>query len=921
MKMLSKCRFLLLPILTLLINSERFVYCDIPPREAFQFIFENNFEDDQLGDYLYGDYYYDWNHPQGTTRQSEVDILSEGDIDHGKYMRGYFPEGTHGQSNCGWSWNTELPGSNTELYFSYDLRFKPDFKWVLGGKLPGLIGGNGDLISGLMPSYTDGFIARTIWADEGKLVFYVYHQDRKTIYGDPYLWNNFKFVSGKWYNLTFRLVLNTVTNNVGNNDGILEGFIDGKLMIQLTNFRFRNYDSIKIDLLSICSFFGGNEAIFNSQRDEWIDTDNYVVYQFSNNVLGVPRGQELSSGDKTLLHPYHDFLDTDWKNSFKITSFSPTGVNLSWSNYPVPTNYILERHDDGNSTFAALADLSYGNTNYSDNSVVANTRYTYRLTANNTTSTEIIVTTPASTTTQVPAQPTKLVASKIDSRSIVLNWSDNSTNETGFELKRNGPNDFSITKTITLNSNTTSYTDSDIQPNSTYQYWVRAFTNNVYSEYTAVLQVTSLNSSALAPPSAPSLLEGDNFTENSITIKWNDNSSNETGFIVKRALALEPNNNLSFTVDANDTAFVDNNLTPNTTYLYTVQAVNQAGNSAASNKKVASTLSFAETRRVKDGLIAYYNFGYDPFNIIRDLSGYGEPLDLKILQPLSVQWNEFNRLEIKSNTGLVSTVPAKKIVEAIKRTNQLTVECWIRPSEPFSSADSRIVSLNNNNNDIGFVINQYYNSNDTKSLNYGSRLSTASTDESGFPEIIPDRESTYINMVHFAFVHDSLGNESVFMNGEIAATGFRASSLNNWKDTYSLRLGSESDLSLPWTGTYYVMAIYNTALNSKQIKQNYLAGPCDSLLTDGMNYQISVYPNPASENVIIDISPDEFMDYIPATMIRMQDLTGRVYYQENLFNPNSQFLKTYDIHSLPKGLYIVQVISGHKSKSAKFIVQ
>jgi hypothetical protein len=88
-----------------------------------------------------------------------------------------------------------------------------------------------------------------------------------------------------------------------------------------------------------------------------------------------------------------------------------------------------------------------------------------------------------------------------------------------------------------------------------------------------------------------------------------------------------------------------------------------------------------------------------------------------------------------------------------------------------------------------------------------------------------------------------------------------------------------------------------------------------------MNYQISIYPNPASEQVNIQIVPDKSLDYIPPTMIRMQDLTGRVFYEEHVFNPNNQSLNVYDVKSLPKGLYIIQVISGSQSKSTKLIVQ
>jgi hypothetical protein len=422
-------------------------------------------------------------------------------------------------------------------------------------------------------------------------------------------------------------------------------------------------------------------------------------------------------------------------------------------------------------------------------------------------------------------------------------------------------------------------------------------------------------------PSAPTELVSKEFTDNSITIKWNDNSSNENSFLIKRALALDPEKIVTITVHANDTSFVDHDLTPNTTYLYLVQAINQAGPSNASNKNVASTLSVAETKRIKDGLIAYYNFGYDIYSTVRDLSGYGEPLNLKITQPTAVTWNEWNRMQINSGTALVSMVPATKIVKAIKRTKELTVETWIRPYEPFSSADSRILSIGNNDADVGFVLEQYYNASNDKSMNYGSRLRTQSTNNAGFPELLPEKSGSYINMQHIAYVRDTLGNEALYLNGSKVADGYRPNNLDNWNDNYYLRFGNEADLNHPWKGTVYVAAIYNKALSYSEIINNYRAGPCDSLQTDGMNYQINVYPNPAVDKTTIEITPNGALDFIPSTYIRLQDMSGRIYYQESIFNPNNSYTKVLNLDRLVKGVYFIQVISGKKYKTAKLIVQ
>lgn len=78
----------------------------------------------------------------------------------------------------------------------------------------------------------------------------------------------------------------------------------------------------------------------------------------------------------------------------------------------------------------------------------------------------------------IPAAPSNLSASALSSSSIRFLWQDNSYNETGFVVYRwNGSAWQNIS---TVGSNTTSYTDSGLQPATTYYYTVCA-TNNTGS--------------------------------------------------------------------------------------------------------------------------------------------------------------------------------------------------------------------------------------------------------------------------------------------------------------------------------------------------------------------------------------------------------------------------------------------------------
>lgn len=193
----------------------------------------------------------------------------------------------------------------------------------------------------------------------------------------------------------------------------------------------------------------------------------------------------------------------------------------------------------------------------------------------------------------IPSPPTDLQAVPDSStQTIELSWSDNSNDETGFKITRDG------NLLFTTAADVTTYQDDNLNCDTNYSYSVTAL--NGAGESTATTITVNTWSCPKPPPApiiiptppnpidkttppnkttpqqrptAPVELNVVAVSPTEVALSWNDTSHNETGFKIER------DDILIHITASNVETYKDTELTCNTTYNYTVKATNTFGDS------------------------------------------------------------------------------------------------------------------------------------------------------------------------------------------------------------------------------------------------------------------------------------------------------------------------------------------------------
>lgn len=141
-----------------------------------------------------------------------------------------------------------------------------------------------------------------------------------------------------------------------------------------------------------------------------------------------------------------------------------------------------------------------------------------------------------------PAAPSSVAAIVVSSTRIDVLWSDNATNETGFEVHRaKGGENPTYALVVTTAENVTAHEDRSIGSPGEYCYRIRAVQRtgkkigySAYSDTSCAATVAPADTMIPPPPApaVPSNVTAVVASEIHIRVNWQDNSNDESGFLV-----------------------------------------------------------------------------------------------------------------------------------------------------------------------------------------------------------------------------------------------------------------------------------------------------------------------------------------------------------------------------------------------------
>ncbi|MGC4952340.1 LamG-like jellyroll fold domain-containing protein [Actinomadura citrea] len=238
------------------------------------------------------------------------------------------------------------------------------------------------------------------------------------------------------------------------------------------------------------------------------------------------------------------------------------------------------------------------------------------------------------------------------------------------------------------------------------------------------------------------------------------------------------------------------------------------------------TLNLAVAVRIgrpPTGLQALYRFDEGGGATVHDSSGIGEPLHLSAAATQGMSWSP-NGLTLTKATLIRSGAPAAKLNAAVKASNEISIEAWVKPvTGLLTGGQFDILTVSSDAGHRNVTLQQRKGLLDSSFVDVW--LHTDATNDEGAPDLATPAGSLGAALTHLAYTRSADGRTRIYVNGQLKAEHNVGGSLAAWNDQFELALGDEITGGRAWLGTYRMVAVYGRALTAEEVSARFGAGP------------------------------------------------------------------------------------------------
>lgn len=232
--------------------------------------------------------------------------------------------------------------------------------------------------------------------------------------------------------------------------------------------------------------------------------------------------------------------------------------------------------------------------------------------------------------------------------------------------------------------------------------------------------------------------------------------------------------------------------------------------------------------RVTAGLVVLYDFEEASGNVVNDTSGVGSPMDLQIETPGTVIWQP-GALHLDGEARIATSGPGTKVFNACTAFDEVTLEAWLTPTTVNQSGPARIATLSGSGTARNVTLGHGLWA-DLPDTAYNVRLRTTDggNDDNGSPDLRTSAGAVQSGLQHVVYTRAAGGDATIYVDGVAAATGVEPGDFSNWDSSFRFALGNELGDSRPWYGSMHLVALYDRALTSGEVTQNFSEGTGDA---------------------------------------------------------------------------------------------